>query len=458
MADNRAIFVYGAGISGQGVAEVLADQGEEVVLYNDTDVDLEPEWCTAFGAVGGLFMTEVDPTDELKRSKLMIISPGIPFTTDTVKKARELGVEIIGEAEEASRLYKGKWIGITGTNGKTTTTTLVGEMLDTLPVKTAVAGNIGRSLSKEVINLDADSYVAAELSSFQLEGVTTMRVNIALIVNITPDHFERHGNMENYINAKANIFAHQQPEDVLILNADDANCVALAPRAKGRVVFFSTQKQLDEGAYIEDGWFVLNLDGKKQRILQVSDMKIFGSHNEQNVLGALCCAYFAGVTPENMAKVLKNFQGVEHRLEYVTTIKGVPYYNDSKATNTDSAVKAMEAFKNGHVILLAGGHDKLTDLTEFMQVAARQTDALILLGEARQRFYEAAVKNGVKNIYMIDGSFDDAVNKAASLAQPPEVVLLSPACSSYDMFDNYPQRGRYFKELVRKLEKQQENA
>ena len=257
------------------MAEVLADQGEEVVLYNDTDVDLEPEWCTAFGAVGGLFMTEVDPTDELKRSKLMIISPGIPFTTDTVKKARELGVEIIGEAEEASRLYKGKWIGITGTNGKTTTTTLVGEMLDTLPVKTAVAGNIGRSLSKEVINLDADSYVAAELSSFQLEGVTTMRVNIALIVNITPDHFERHGNMENYINAKANIFAHQQPEDVLILNADDANCVALAPRAKGRVVFFSTQKQLDEGAYIEDGWFVLNLDGKKQRILQVSDMKIF---------------------------------------------------------------------------------------------------------------------------------------------------------------------------------------
>ena len=428
MADNRAIFVYGAGISGQGVAEVLADQGEEVVLYNDTDVDLEPEWYTAFGAVGGLFMTEVDPTDELKRSKLMIISPGIPFTTDTVKKARELGVEIIGEAEEASRLYKGKWIGITGTNGKTTTTTLVGEMLDTLPVKTAVAGNIGRSLSKEVINLDADSYVAAELSSFQLEGVTTMRVNIALIVNITPDHFERHGNMENYINAK------------------------------GRVVFFSAQKQLDEGTYIEDGWFVLNLDGKKQRILQVSDMKIFGSHNEQNVLGALCCAYFAGVTPENMAKVLKNFQGVEHRLEYVTTIKGVPYYNDSKATNTDSAVKAMEAFKDGHVILLAGGHDKLTDLTEFMQVAARQTDALILLGEARQRFYEAAVKNGVKNIYMIDGSFDDAVNKAASLAQPPEVVLLSPACSSYDMFDNYPQRGRYFKELVRKLEKQQENA
>ena len=454
MTEEKAIFVYGAGISGQGVSEVLTDKGNKVILYKDDEKKLDAAWLKAFAAKGGSYVCGVDPEPYLEQCRLFIISPGIPFTTETVAKARKLNLEIIGEAEEASRLYKGKWVGITGTNGKTTTTTLVSRMLATLPVKTTVAGNIGRSLSKELEGLDADSYVAAELSSFQLEGCTTLRVNIALIVNITPDHFERHGNMENYIAAKANIFAHQKDGDVLILNADDPVSSALAPKAPARVVFFSTKKKVDEGAYIEDGNFVLDVDGKKEVVCKVSDMKIFGSHNEQNALGAILCAHFAGVTTANIAKVLREFEGVEHRLEYVTTIKGVPYYNDSKATNTDSAVKALEAFKDGHVVLLAGGHDKLTDLTDFMEMVKKQTDAVILLGAARQRFYEAAVKQGVKNIIMCDGSFEDAVRKAASIAKPPEVVLLSPACSSYYMFDNFPQRGRVFKQIVRTLEKE----
>ena len=190
-------------------------------------------------------------------------------------------------------------------------------------------------------------------------------------------------------------------------------------------------------------------------VCKVSDLKIFGAHNEQNVLAAILCCHFAGVTVENMEKVLKAFEGVEHRLEYVTTIKGVPYYNDSKATNTDSAVKALEAFKEGHVILIAGGHDKMTDLTEFMQVTARKTDALILLGEARQRFFKSGQKNGVKNIVMCDGSFEDAVRLAYDMAKPPQVVLLSPACSSYDMFANFPERGRVFKSIVHTLKRKQ---
>lgn len=458
MTEQKPIFVYGAGISGQGVSEVLTDQGDKVILYNDDAKALDPAWVREFAKKGGTYVCGVDPEPYLEQCGLFIISPGIPFTTETVGKAKKLNLEIIGEAEEASRLYKGHWVGITGTNGKTTTTTLVGRMLATLPVKSTVAGNIGRSLSKELDGLDKDSYVAAELSSFQLEGVTSLRVNIALIVNITPDHFERHGNMENYVAAKANIFAHQKPGDVLILNADDPVSAALAPKAPARVVFFSTKKKVAEGAYIEDGNFVLDVDGKKQVVCKVSDMKIFGSHNEQNALGAILCGYFAGVTVENMAKVLREFEGVEHRLEYVTTIKGVPYYNDSKATNTDSAVKALEAFKNGHVILLAGGHDKMTDLMDFMDMVKKQTDAVILLGAARQRFYEAAVKQGVQNIILCDGSFEDAVRKAASIAQPPQVVLLSPACSSYDMFDNFPQRGRVFKQIVRTLEKEAQEA
>ena len=450
MTEKKYIFVYGAGISGQGVAEVLSRHGKKIILYNDEMREVDPLVANIIKKSGGEVVMKKDPTPYLKESLYAIISPGIPFTTATAQKAKSLGVEVIGEVEQASRLYKGKWVGVTGTNGKTTTTTLLGEMLATLPVKTAVGGNIGFALSKETENLDADSYIAAELSSFQLEGIKSLRVNIALILNITPDHIERHGNMANYIAAKANIFKYQTKDDVLILNADDSIVKGFAASAKAKVCFISCKTILPSGVYIENGNFTINLSGKKQVVCAVSDMKIFGAHNEQNALGAIACAYYAGVTVENMAKVLKSFKGVEHRIEYVKTINGVPYYNDSKATNTDSTIKALEAFKDGHIILLAGGHDKMTDLTEMMNLVKTKTDALILLGEAKGRFNEAALQAGVSNIYLVD-SFQAAVDKAHELAKAPQVVLLSPACSSYDMFDNFPQRGRVFKEMVNKL-------
>lgn len=455
MSDKK-IFVYGAGISGQGVSEVLAERGDKVILYNDDKKELDPAWLKGFETRGGQYVCGVDPEPYLEQCHLFIISPGIPFTTETVKKARALNMEIIAEAEEASRLYKGHWCAVTGSNGKTTTTTLLGEMLATLPVKTTVAGNIGFALSKELKDLDENSWVAAELSSFQLEGTTSLAPDVACIVNITPDHFERHGDMAGYVAAKSKIFAFQTPDDILILNADDPVSSGLGKNAKSRVIYFSTQKVLPEGGYIEDGWFVLNVDGKKEKICKVSDLQIFGAHNEQDVLAACLSAFFAGVTPENMARVLKAFKGVEHRLEYVTTINGVKYYNDSKATNTDSAIKALEAFKDGHVILLAGGHDKMTGLDDLMETIKAKTDALILLGEARQRFYEAAKAHGVQNIIMIPGTFEDAVRKAYSIAKAPQVVLLSPACSSYDMFANFPERGRVFKQIVNDLAKEAE--
>lgn len=454
MDDKKKIFVYGAGISGQGVSEVLARKGSAVILYNDDKKKLDPAWLKAFEALGGEYIQGTDPEPYLEQCHLFIISPGIPFTTETVKKARNLGMEIIAEAEEASRLYKGHWCAVTGSNGKTTTTTLLGEMLATLPVKTAVAGNIGFALSKELQDLDQDSWVAAELSSFQLEGTTSLAPDVACIVNITPDHFERHGDMAGYVAAKSKIFAFQTPDQILILNADDPVSSKLGDKARSRVIWFSTEKVLPEGGFIEDGWFTLALDGKKERICQVSDLQIFGAHNEQDVLAACLSAHFAGVTADNMARVLKVFRGVEHRLEYVTAINGVKYYNDSKATNTDSAIKALEAFKDGHVILLAGGHDKMTGLDDLMEAVKAKTDALILLGEARQRFCEAAKKHGVQNIIMIDGTFEDAVRKAYSLAKAPQVVLLSPACSSYDMFANFPERGRVFKQIVMDLAKE----
>lgn len=456
MDDKKKIFVYGAGISGQGVSEVLAQKGAGVILYNDDKKDLDPAWLQAFQEKGGIYVCGEDPEPYLEQCRLFIISPGIPFTTETVKKARKLGMEIIAEAEEASRLYKGHWCAVTGSNGKTTTTTLLGRMLATLPVKTTVAGNIGFALSKELQELDADSWVAAELSSFQLEGTTSLAPDVACIVNITPDHFERHGDMAGYVAAKSKIFAFQTPDQILILNADDPVSSKLGDKAKSWVIWFSTQKVLPEGGFIQDGWFTLALDGKTEKICQVADLQIFGAHNEQDVLAACLSAHFAGVTAVNMARVLKDFRGVEHRLEYVTTINGVKYYNDSKATNTDSAIKALEAFKDGHVILLAGGHDKMTGLDDLMETIKAKTDALILLGEARQRFYEAAKKHGVQHIIMIDGTFEDAVRKAYSLARAPQVVLLSPACSSYDMFANFPERGRVFKQIVHDLAKEAE--
>ena len=416
MSDKK-IFVYGAGISGQGVSEVLAERGDKVILYNDDKKELDPAWLKGFETRSGQYVCGVDPEPYLEQCHLFIISPGIPFTTETVKKARALDMEIIAEAEEASRLYQGHWCAVTGSNGKTTTT---------------------------------------ELSSFQLEGTTSLAPDVACIVNITPDHFERHGDMAGYVAAKSKIFAFQTPDDILILNADDPVSSGLGKNARSRVIYFSTKKVLPEGGYIEDGWFVLNVDGRKEKICKVSDLQIFGAHNEQDVLAACLSAFFAGVTPENMARVLKAFKGVEHRLEYVTTIHGVKYYNDSKATNTDSAIKALEAFKDGHVILLAGGHDKMTGLDDLMETIKAKTDALILLGEARQRFCEAAKAHGVQNIIMIEGTFEDAVRKAYSIARAPQVVLLSPACSSYDMFANFPERGRVFKQIVNDLAKEAE--
>lgn len=450
MAAEQFKFIYGAGISGCGIAEVLAKKGEKVLLFNDNDKKLPVELLTSLEKNGGKFIFGTSAKEEsLPRIGEMIISPGISITNTFVQKAAERGIKVIGEVEAATRYYQGKMIAITGTNGKTTTTTLVGEMLKSLPVKTAVGGNIGSALSKEVEGLDKDSWLTAELSSFQLESTKTLKPHIALILNITPDHLERHGGMTGYIEAKAKVFTNQTAEDILVLNYDDLTVRAFAQQTKSKVCFISRTAKLSEGIYLEDGKFVIGWQGQKEIVCAVKDLKIFGSHNEENVLGAIACAYFAGVSLENIKKVLVTFEGVEHRLEYVTSIAGVAYYNDSKATNPDSTIKALEAFSGG-IVLLAGGHDKHTDLTAMMKLVKEKTAALILLGEAKERFFAEAQKAGVTNIYLVE-TFEAAVDLAYNIAKKPQVVVLSPACSSFDMFDNFPQRGEYFKKLVRNL-------
>ena len=449
---DKAVIVYGAGISGRGAAEVLVRRGQQVFLYNDNPCTLDEELLAALRAVGGdLLVGEEAFAEALAKAGLLVLSPGVPCDNKNVLLAEKTeGVEVISEVELAYRLYGGHMAAITGTNGKTTTTTIVGEMFKRLPVPSAVGGNIGLALSKEVEGLPEEAWLAAELSSFQLEKVKTFRPDIAVVLNLTPDHLERHHSMAAYGDAKKNIFRQQGASQITVLNYDDPKVRTWSKDSKGTICFFSRKTVLPQGIFMQNGDFVIKWNDTTKVVCNIDELKLFGGHNEENVLAAIACGFFAGVSVEDMADVLRHFRSIEHRLEYVRTLKGVPYYNDSKATNTDSAIKALEAFSKGHIILLAGGHDKLTELEPMMALVKEKCDALILLGEAKERFYAAAQAAGVENIVLAD-SFADAVHKAYALAQPPQVVLLSPACSSYDMFKNYPERGRYFKELVNAL-------
>lgn len=451
MAEQKAVMVYGAGISGRGAAEVLVQQNKRVYLYNDTACQLDAALLQKLEASCGGFVCDTASFEELlPQVELIVLSPGVPADCENVLLAEQSGVEVISEVELGYRLFGGHIAAITGTNGKTTTTTLVGEMLKRLSVPSAVGGNIGLALSKEVEQLPENGWLAAELSSFQLEKVQSFCPDIAVVLNLTPDHLERHHTMKAYGDAKKRIFTQQGPQQVTVLNYDDPEVRSWADESKGQICFFSRKEELENGIFMQNGDFVIKWKNETFKVCNIKEMHLFGGHNEENVLAAIACGFFAGVSIADIADVLRNFRSIEHRLEYVKTIKGVPYYNDSKATNTDSTVKALEAFENGHIILLAGGHDKLTPLEPMMEVIKEKVDTLILLGEARERFNAAAVACGVPHIMLAD-SFEEAVNMAYKLAQPPQVVLLSPACSSFDMFKNYPERGRCFKNLVQGL-------
>ena len=447
----KTVMVYGAGISGRGAAEVLAERGQQVYLYNDTPCSLDAGLAHKLAAHGGGLVVGTDAYKKaLGTAELLVLSPGIPCDSENVLLAESQGVETISEIELGYRLYGGHIAAITGTNGKTTTTSIVGEMFKRLPVPTAVGGNIRLALSKEVAHLPKEGWLAAELSSFQLEKVKTFCPDIAVVLNLTQDHIERHHTMAAYAAAKKNIFRQQGAAQVTVLNYDDPDVRSWGAETKGQLCYFSRKTELPAGIFMQNGNFVIKWNNKTEVVCNIEELHLFGGHNEENVLAAIACGYFAGVSIEDMADVLRNFRSIEHRLEYVKTIKGVPYYNDSKATNTDSAIKALEAFPKGHIILLAGGHDKLTDLAPMMALVKEKCDALILLGEAKERFHKAAVAAGVEKIVLAD-SFENAVGAAYAMAVPPQVVLLSPACSSYDMFKNYPERGRRFKELVQSL-------
>jgi UDP-N-acetylmuramoylalanine--D-glutamate ligase len=446
---NKKILVLGAAISGISVARILAGLGAAVTLSDAKEADKLKHDIAGLAEAGVALALGRQDESLLDGVDILVLSPGVSVYIPLVAAAQQRGIAVMSEIEIAYRLTKAPIIAITGTNGKTTTTTLTGEILKAAGREVVVGGNIGQALSAEVQGVSPHGIVVAEISSFQLEGVSAFKPHIAAILNLTPDHIDRHRDLATYQAMKERVFANQTDRDYLILNFDDPAVRAMAERAPSQVCYFSRRGKLPSGIYVGNGRITLAWLDEILDICALDDLKIPGAHNVENALAACAAAYFAGARPRDMAAVLSSFPGVEHRIEPVETLGGVTWYNDSKATNPESSIKALESFP-AHIILIAGGRDKNTDLGEFMSLAREKVDHLILIGEAADRFAEAAARHGVKDIRRA-ADFPAAVALAHSLARPPQLVLLSPACASYDMFNNYEERGRIFKDLVRRL-------
>ncbi len=448
--ENKKVLVLGAGVSGNAVAEVLKNHGATVTLNDAKPANLFKN--TDFNAIAkrGIVVKLGSQEEELLVGiDYVVVSPGISIYIPLIQAAQQRGITVMSEIEVAYRLCSAPMLAITGTNGKTTTTTLLGEMLKSTKRDVVVGGNIGLALSKEVSEVTDQGIVVAEISSFQLEGSIDFHAHIAAILNITPDHLDRHRSMETYIEMKERIFANQTQDDYVVLNYDDAIVRAMESKATSQVFFFSRQSELKSGIFIKDGNITIAWNGETIKVCATDQIQLRGGHNLENVLAACAIAFLANVPLGNIVATVREFTGVEHRIEMVKTIHDVTYYNDSKATNPESSIKALESFPK-NIILIAGGRDKNTDLTSFMQLIKERVDHFILLGEAAARFKAAAHEHDICNIHEV-ASLEDAVKLAHQLATSPQVVLLSPACASYDMFTSYEERGTVFKRLVNQL-------
>ncbi|GAB6100370.1 UDP-N-acetylmuramoyl-L-alanine--D-glutamate ligase [Halanaerocella petrolearia] len=435
--------------TGVETIKFLEGQGAQVIATDTkSKVELEDELKLLSNYDLTLDLDGHTPELILK-SDLIVISPGVPIDIPILEEAREVGIEVISEVELAYRYNQAQLIAITGTNGKTTTTTLVGEIFATTDLKSIVGGNIGRALIKDLPELEAEDVAIAEISSFQLEGTKYFRPDISLVLNLTPDHLNRHGTFKEYVAAKRKILTKQREDDYAVLNYDDLQVREFAEATAAEVIFFSQQDQLEKGVFVADNKIVSNLSGNRQEIIELDNLGLKGPHNLENTLAAVAISLLMGVKKEVLAKVLNKFTGVEHRIENVDTINGVQYINDSKGTNPAAAIKALETFSEP-TILIAGGMDKDSNFDQFAQVAVEQVKALVLLGETADEIEAEVKKLGFTDIYQV-ANIEEAVNQSTRLANSGDIVLLSPACASWDMFSSYKERGRIFKEGVRKL-------
>lgn len=443
---NKKVLVFGSGISGIGAGKLLEQVGASVVLYDGKET-LEKEVLKA--QLGDDTKAEIilgELSEEVMETlDLVVMSPGVPTDLPVVLKMRDMGIPIWGEVELAYTYGKGDVLAITGTNGKTTTTALLGEIMKNYKESVFVVGNIGNPYTAAALEMREDSVAVAEMSSFQLETIHEFRPKVSAILNITPDHLNRHHTMEAYIKAKEDIAKNQTKEDTCVLNYEDEVTRKIGENVKANVLYFSSQRKLDRGIYLDDGNIILRQD-EEILVCNVNELKLLGTHNYENVMAAVAMAAAYGTPMEVIRRTIKEFAGVEHRIEFVREKDGVAYYNDSKGTNPDAAIKGIQAM-NRPTVLIGGGYDKDSEYEEWIQAFDGKVKLLVLVGATKEKIAEAAERVGFVSYVMAD-SFEEAVEKCIEAAEPGDAVLLSPACASWGMFKNYEERGDKFKELV----------
>ncbi|MGA1984921.1 MAG: UDP-N-acetylmuramoyl-L-alanine--D-glutamate ligase [Candidatus Sulfotelmatobacter sp.] len=446
--NGKRVLVVGLGKSGVASALFLKAHGARVTvsdtksgdeLRNEIPVLLDHGITVETGGHG-------DRT--FRGQDLIVVSPGVPVDAPPLVQARAAGEAVIGEIELAARFLPGPIVAITGSNGKTTTTSLTGEIMTAAGFPALVGGNIGTPAISLAEGAKPETVIVLEVSSFQLETIQSFRPKVAVVLNVTPDHLDRHRTFEIYADAKARIFENQQGSDFAVLNADDPTCVAMAARTRAQVFWFSRQKEMRQGAWVREGNIVFRDSAgepktSQREIMQVSEIPLKGAHNLENVLAAVSAGLLMGCAPEKIRQAVRDFKAVEHRLEFVATIGGVDYYNDSKATNVDATIKALESFPaNIHLIL--GGKDKGSDYSVLNDLLRERAKRIYTIGAAA-----AKIESQIKGVEVVHAeTLENAIRKAHAVAQPGDVVLLAPACASFDQFKSYEHRGKVFKEIV----------
>lgn len=453
--EGKKVLVFGSGISGIGAADLLTAVGACPVIYDGNDrlraEDIRGKLKDGkdVPVVLGELLQEVR-----EGLDLVVLSPGVPTDLPLVNELREQGLKIWGEVELAYQMGKGRVLAITGTNGKTTTTAMLGKIMSDYLDSVFVVGNIGTPYTSAALQMKDDTVTVAEISSFQLETIEDFCPQVSAILNITEDHLNRHHTMEEYIRVKELITCNQTKEQVCVLNYEDLTLREFGAHAPAKVVYFSSIQKLPEGIYL-DGKDIVLKDGEKEIVITSTDrLKILGRHNHENTMAAAAMAYYAGVPVESIRASVESFTAVEHRIEYVTEKQGVVYYNDSKGTNPDAAIKGIQAMDRP-TLLIGGGYDKESSYEEWIQAFDGKVRYLVLIGQTREKIQDAAHRCGFKNTILAD-NLEEAVKLCASLARHGDAVLLSPACASWGQFDNYEQRGRKFKEYVHALPDEEE--
>lgn len=447
---GKKVLVFGSGISGIGAAKLLEAVGARVVLYDGNEKLKKEELQKKLpkGSACEIVLGELSG-EVISTLDLAVMSPGVPLDIAPVERMQAAGVPVWGEVELAYRMGEGTVLAITGTNGKTTTTALLGEIMKAYANSVFVVGNIGNPYTEAALSMNEDSYTVAEISSFQLETTHTFAPKVSAILNITEDHLNRHHTMKEYIRVKELIAANQTKDDFCILNYEDEELRRFAEHCPATVVFFSSERKLEKGVYLDGTRIVLKTDAEEVELVRTEELKLLGQHNYENVMAAAAMAYCAGVPKEVIRKAASAFRAVAHRIEFVEEIHGVAYYNDSKGTNPDAAIQGIKAMSKP-TVLIGGGYDKQSEYDEWIDSFDGKVKCLVLIGQTREKIAECARKHGFDKIRFAD-TYEECLKLCTELAQPGEAVLLSPACASWGMFPNYEVRGQLFKEYVHGL-------